>query len=71
MVLLDINLPDFQGDKLARQLKFEPGMENVRIIVVTGLPLDEVRAVAAAAGCEAVYAKPLAPSVLEDLLGTP
>ena len=71
VVLVDMNLPDFQGDKLARQLKFEPGMEKVRIIAVTGLPLDEVRAAALAAGCEAVYAKPIAPSVLEDLLAAP
>lgn len=68
VILLDINLPDFKGDKLARQLKFEPGLEKVRIIALTGLPLDEVRPLALAAGCEDVHAKPMAPSLLEELL---
>ena len=68
VILLDINPPDFRGDKLARQLKYEPGLENMRIIAPTGLPLSEVRPLALAAGCEEVYAKPLAPSLLEELL---
>ena len=71
VILLDINLPDFKGDKLANQLKFEPGMENVRIIAVTGLPVNEVRDVALAAGCEAVYAKPMSPSLIEEVLAKP
>lgn len=71
VILLDISLPDFKGDKLARQLKFEPGLDKTRIIAVTGLPVDEVRPLALAAGCEELYAKPLAPSVLEELLARP
>jgi CheY-like chemotaxis protein len=70
-VLLDIGLPDFRGDKIARQLKYEPGLERTRIIAITGLPLDHVRERALESGCEAVYAKPLAPSVLEELLAKP
>lgn len=67
-ILLDIGLPDFRGDKIAHQLKYEPGLEHTRIIAITGLPLDEVRPRAIEAGCEAVYAKPIAPTVLEELL---
>lgn len=69
-VLLDIGLPDFRGDKIAGQLRYEPGLENMRMIAITGLPLERARPLALEAGCEAVYAKPLAPSVLEELLGT-
>jgi CheY-like chemotaxis protein len=68
VVLLDIGLPDFKGDEVARQLKWEPGFEKTRIIAITGLSQDEVRIRALAAGCEEVYAKPLAPTVLEELL---
>jgi CheY-like chemotaxis protein len=68
MILLDIGLPDFKGDVIARQLKYEPGLERTRIIAITGLPVSEVRPVALEAGCEAVYAKPLAPGVVEELL---
>src|SRR3954463_3605711 len=68
VILLDIGLPDFGGDNIARQLKYEPGFERTRIIAITGLPISEVRERALQAGCEAVYAKPLAPAALEDLL---
>jgi CheY-like chemotaxis protein len=68
LILLDIGLPDFKGDVIARQLKYEPGLEHTRIIAITGLPVSEVRAVALEAGCEAVYAKPLAPAVVEELV---
>ena len=68
VILLDIGLPDVRGDKIAHQLKYEPGLEKTRIIAITGLPLDEVRQRGLEAGCEAVYAKPLAPTVLEDLV---
>jgi CheY-like chemotaxis protein len=70
-ILLDIGLPDFKGDKIARQLKYEPGFEKTRIIVITGLPLEEVRSRALEAGCEEVFAKPVAPAALEELLAQP
>src|SRR3954453_7441498 len=68
VILLDIGLPDFGGDNIARQLKYAPGFERTRIIAITGLRISEVRERALQAGCEAVYAKPLAPTALEDLL---
>ena len=70
-ILLDVSLPDFAGDKIARQLKYEPGLEHTRMIAITGLPLDQVKARVLEAGCEAVYAKPMAPAVLEELLANP
>ena len=70
-ILLDIGLPDFEGDKIARQLKYEPGLERTRMIAITGLPLKQVEARVLEAGCEAVYAKPIAPTVLEELLANP
>jgi CheY-like chemotaxis protein len=70
-VLLDVSLPHLSGDKIARQLKYEPGLEKTRMIAITGLPLDQVERLVLEAGCEAVYAKPIAPAVLEELLATP
>jgi CheY-like chemotaxis protein len=71
IVLLDIGLPDFEGDEIARQLKWEPGLENTRIIAITGLPIDDVGQRASDAGCEEIFAKPLDPAVLERLLAGP
>jgi CheY-like chemotaxis protein len=68
VILLDIVLPDFKGDKIASELRFEPGLEHVRIIAITGQRLDLVERSALDAGCEAVYAKPIAPETLEKLL---
>lgn len=68
VILLDIGLPDFQGDDIARQLKWEPGLECTRIIAVTGRNDDEVRQRAIEAGCEQFFVKPLDVPTLEALL---
>ena len=68
VILLDIGLPDFQGDDIARQLKWEPGLEGTRMIAVTGRNDDDVRQRAIDAGCEQFYVKPLDMSTLEALL---
>jgi CheY-like chemotaxis protein len=67
VILLDIGLPDFKGDDIARQLRWEPGLEQTRIIAVTALP-DADRQRALDAGCDEFYRKPLDPVMLEQLL---
>jgi CheY-like chemotaxis protein len=71
VVLLDIGLPDFDGDDIARQLKWEPGLEKMRIIAITGRSGDEIRRRALDAGCEGFCVKPLDPATLEELLAKP
>ena len=67
VILLDIGLPDFKGYEIAKQLKWEPGMEATRIIAVTALPqADRVQAIEA--GCDEFFRKPLDPVLLEELL---
>ena len=68
VILLDIGLPDLKGYDIARQLRWEPGLENTRIIAITGRTLEEVRDNAMDAGCEQVFAKPMEPDALEKLL---
>lgn len=68
VILLDMHLPDFDGSDIARQLKYEPGLESTRVIAITGQRLDEVRERAVNAGCESVLAKPLSVVQMEDLL---
>jgi CheY-like chemotaxis protein len=68
IVIVDFNLPDFKGDKLAQQLKYEPGLENARFIALSGRSDDETKERALAAGCQEFYTKPIAPSILEKLL---
>jgi CheY-like chemotaxis protein len=70
IILLDIGLPDFKGYDIAKQLKWEPGLEATRIIALTALP-DTDRQRAIDAGCEEFYRKPFDPILLEQLLAKP
>jgi CheY-like chemotaxis protein len=68
VVLLDINLPDFKGDEIARQLRWEPGLENLRIIAISGRSDEETRRRVQEAGAEEFVSKPVDPIELERLL---
>ena len=70
VILLDIGLPDFKGYEIAKQLKWEPGLEATHIIAITALP-EENRGRALDAGCDEFYRKPLDPMLLERLLARP
>ena len=68
LILMDINLPDIKGHRLARQLKFEPGLEQVRVIALSGQSDADTEAAALEAGCAQFCVKPLSPNALEELL---
>lgn len=68
VILLDLGLPDFKGEDIARQLKWEPGLENTRIIAVTGRSEDDARQRALEAGCAEFHVKPLDSATLEGVL---
>ena len=71
IIILDIGLPDLQGDQLARRLRYEPGVENARIIAISGLPQANLEERALKAGCAEFYRKPIDPAKLEELLAQP
>ena len=68
IIILDIGLPDFKGDQIARQLRYEPGLENARMIAISGLPQEHLEERARKAGCAEFYRKPIDPAKLEELL---
>jgi two-component system CheB/CheR fusion protein len=71
IIILDIGLPDFQGDHIAMQLRYEPGLERARIIAISGLPEEHLEQRALKAGCAEFYRKPMDPAKLEELLARP
>ena len=70
VILLDIGLPVMNGYAVARTLRDAPELSHVYIAAVTGWGQEEDRRKAREAGFDSHFTKPLAPAVLEDLLGT-
>jgi two-component system cell cycle response regulator DivK len=68
VVVMDLAMPGTDGWETIRQLRTDPRMESVRILVVTGFDQPEHAARAIEAGADAVCIKPCVPSDLVDKL---
>ena len=64
LILMDIQLPGVDGYEATRQIKANPDLEHIPIIVVTSYALsgDDVKAFEA--GCNAYVSKPFSPREL-------
>ncbi len=64
LILMDIQLPGFDGYEATRKIKANPDLEHIPIIVVTSFALrgDDVKAFEA--GCDAYVSKPFSPREL-------
>lgn len=64
LILMDIQLPDFDGYEATRRIKANPTLNPVPIIAVTSYALsgDDVKAFEA--GCDAYVTKPYSPRAL-------
>jgi CheY-like chemotaxis protein/Tfp pilus assembly protein PilZ len=73
LVLLDMFMPDIQGDEVCRTLKENPGTASIPVILVSSGSRDESKKRAEAAGCDGLIYKPvrrdLLLSVVEKCLG--
>ncbi|MBV8032557.1 MAG: response regulator [Betaproteobacteria bacterium] len=67
LVLIDIGLPDYDGVKLAKDMKNTPGLGHVRIIALTGRNSDDEER-GLAAGCELFLTKTVDPRTLEKTI---
>ena len=64
LILMDVQLPDFDGYEATRRIKANPALRRIPVIAVTSYALsgDDVQALAA--GCDAYVAKPFSPRAL-------
>jgi two-component system cell cycle response regulator DivK len=64
LILMDIQLPDFDGYEATRRIKANPDLQKIPIIAVTSYALsgDDVKAFEA--GCNAYVTKPFSPRKL-------
>lgn len=71
VIVLDVGMPGMDGLEFCRVLKSDAATANLRIVLLTGL--DDVEAVAGAAGADAFLVKPFRPlellAVVERLAG--
>ena len=59
LILLDLGLPDVDGQTLATFIKRVPTLERVPLIALTAWPEDTARSMAKAYGCDGYIAKPI------------
>ncbi|NIU56601.1 MAG: response regulator [Phycisphaerae bacterium] len=64
LILMDIQLPDFDGYEATRRIKANPALRSIPIIAVTSYALsgDDIKALEA--GCDAYVSKPFSPRAL-------
>jgi two-component system CheB/CheR fusion protein len=68
VVLSDISLPRMDGYRLAHELRLLPGLEQVRLIAISGYGQAEDQRRSMEAGFEQHLLKPVAPEALAGIL---
>ena len=64
LILMDIQLPDFDGYEATRRIKAIPDLGSIPVIAVTSYALSGDDAKAFEAGCDAYVSKPFSPRAL-------
>jgi two-component system cell cycle response regulator DivK len=64
LILLDMGLPDIDGQTLAGLIKSIPELAQVPLVAVTAWPLETVEQITRAYGCDGCISKPLSPREL-------
>jgi two-component system cell cycle response regulator DivK len=61
LILLDLGLPDIEGQTLAALIKSLPALASVPLVAVTAWPPDTAEEMATAYGCDGYISKPISP----------
>ncbi len=61
LILLDLGLPDVEGQTLAAFFKSLPELASVPLVAVTAWPADTAGPMAKAYGCDGFISKPISP----------
>ncbi len=68
LILLDLGLPDIDGQTLIGYLRDVPGVESIPIIAVTAWPVETARMMVSAYGCNGYISKPIDVRAFIDLV---
>jgi len=66
VVVIDVNLPSMQGDRLAALFRSNPRLKTLAVVLVSGIDHDELSRLAEAAGADAVVSKQRVATDLAD-----
>jgi len=61
LILLDLGLPDVEGQTIAALIRSVPELAHVRLVAVTAWPPDTAAQMAHAYGCDGYISKPISP----------
>jgi two-component system cell cycle response regulator DivK len=68
LILMDIQLPVFDGYEATRRIKANPDTRHIPIIAVTSYALSGDETKALAAGCDGYVAKPFSPRKILEMV---
>lgn len=70
IILVDLGLPDIDGQMLVALLKRVPELQNVPVVAVTAWPKDTAREIALAYGCDGFISKPINTRTFPEQIAT-
>ncbi len=70
LILLDLGLPDLDGQTLIGLIKATPGLDQVPIVIITAWPPDTAKPMVKAYGCDGYIAKPISAKVFPTQIAT-
>jgi len=68
LVLVDLGLPDIDGQTVVGLIRQQPGLEKTLIIAFTAWPEDRAEEMALAYGCDGVITKPMDTRTFPDTI---
>ncbi len=70
LILLDLGLPDLDGQTVAALLKAMPHLARTPVVAVTAWPPSTAREMAKAYGCRGYISKPISPKAFPSQIAT-
>lgn len=70
LVFLDVEMPMMDGLRMLRELRLDPVLRSIPVLIFTAFDTDEYRKVAQDLNCAGFFRKPLEFTDLTDLLQT-
>lgn len=68
LILLDIIMPGLDGLEVLGRLKADQGTSQIKVVMLTGLGIEEFRSAGENAGADGYFVKPFSPRALLEMV---